>query len=40
MIFDITGKPAFLLRYKIQPEKNVPVSFLDTVFFTTKQFAF
>lgn len=26
IMLDITGKPSALLRYKIQPEKNVPVS--------------
>merc|ERR1711970_915649 len=26
VFMDLTGKPAFLTKYKIQPEKNVPVS--------------
>ncbi|XP_050417708.1 fatty acid hydroxylase domain-containing protein 2 isoform X1 [Patella vulgata] len=25
MLLDLTGRPAFLLRYKIQPDKNVPL---------------
>lgn len=25
-ILDLTGKPAFMLKYKIQEEKHVPVS--------------
>lgn len=26
LLLDITGRPAALLRYKVQPDKNVPVS--------------
>ncbi|XP_076446058.1 fatty acid hydroxylase domain-containing protein 2-like [Babylonia areolata] len=26
LVLDVTGKPATLLRYKVQPDKNVPVS--------------
>ena len=29
MFLDLTGKPAFLLRYKIQDAKEVPVSSMD-----------
>lgn len=27
IVLDLTGKPAALLRYKVQPDKNIPVSF-------------
>lgn len=28
-VLDLTGRPSFLLRYKIQEEKTVPVSVLE-----------
>jgi len=28
MYLDLTGKPRFLLKYKIQKDKNIPVSFI------------
>lgn len=29
IVLDVTGKPAVLLRYKVQPDKNRPVSLSD-----------
>ena len=29
-VLDLTGKPEFLLKYKMQDEKNVPVSYLHS----------
>ncbi|KAL8587616.1 hypothetical protein ACOMHN_045305 [Nucella lapillus] len=39
MVLDLTGRPAALLRYKIQPDKNVPVS-KDRFSHTVKQVLF
>ena len=39
LILDATGKPSFLLRYKVQEEKQVPVSILSNMPFNTSDFS-